>query len=306
MNAIARESVCIVIPVYNRLKTTLKCLETLQQQGNLQRYRVVVIDDGSTDGTKQAIESLYTQVTILPGNGNLWWTGAIAKGMQYAFSQGDDFFIWLNDDTLPETNTIAAMVSRCQQHSNLIVTAQCYQSQEMIYPTYGGHKKNLLSLTRLFAKPNTVIQCDCTNGNLVCFPRSAIEKIGYPNSEKFPQALADVIYTWQAKQAGFHIEILGDARAICQFNPMEANWLTSSIPMRSRWKILNSPKSNLYPRAYWHYCQFFYGILGIIPFIQAYVLLTLFTVIKIFIPLEILKQIKTIKNKITWKEQIWQ
>ncbi|MFP3345185.1 glycosyltransferase, partial [Halomonas sp. SIMBA_159] len=85
-----------IIPVHNRKNITLKCLETLKQCGDLDRYYTIVVDDGSTDGTSEAITNLYPEVTILTGDGNLWWTGAIRKGMEYAYERGAEYFIWLN------------------------------------------------------------------------------------------------------------------------------------------------------------------------------------------------------------------
>ncbi len=55
------------------------------------------------------------------------------------------------------------------------------------------------------------------SGNLVCLPRSVVEKIGYPLSKQLPHCLADIVYTWEAKKAGYELEVLGDATAVCAF-----------------------------------------------------------------------------------------
>ncbi|HAC64800.1 MAG TPA: glycosyltransferase family 2 protein [Cyanothece sp. UBA12306] len=290
----SKEPVYIIIPVHNRKLTTLNCLKTLETNGDLQRYHVIVIDDGSTDGTTQAIESLYPEVVILAGDGNLWWTGAIKKGMEYAYQQGAEYFIWLNDDTLPSQKTIFSLVSSCDKFSHKIVSGQCYATAELLIPTYGGQKKKFLSLQQLSAAPNQIIECDCMNGNLVCLPRSVVDKIGFPDSDKFPQTSADVVYTWQAKQVGFQLETLGNATAVCEFNFLEKQWLLGSIPMKKRWEILNSPKSNFYPYSYWKFCQIFYGQFSIICFIKPYIKMVIITLLRWIFPSSILKQIKTI------------
>ena len=51
-----KENVYIIIPVHNRKAITLQCLNTLKNNGDLGQYHVVVVDDGSTDGTAEAIE----------------------------------------------------------------------------------------------------------------------------------------------------------------------------------------------------------------------------------------------------------
>jgi GT2 family glycosyltransferase len=38
---------------------------------------VIVVDDGSSDRTAEEVAENYPKVTILKGDGNLWWTGAI-------------------------------------------------------------------------------------------------------------------------------------------------------------------------------------------------------------------------------------
>nr|WP_210391310.1 hypothetical protein [Synechococcus sp. PCC 7502] len=43
--------------------------------GDLAKYQVVIVDDGSGE----AIRSLYPEVILLSGDGNLWWTGAISS-----------------------------------------------------------------------------------------------------------------------------------------------------------------------------------------------------------------------------------
>jgi GT2 family glycosyltransferase len=70
--------VYIIIPVHNRKQITIACLENLNTCGDLQKYRVIVVDDGSKDGTAEAIREQYPMVEILTGDGNLWWMGAIA------------------------------------------------------------------------------------------------------------------------------------------------------------------------------------------------------------------------------------
>src|SRR5258707_4895900 len=74
----------ILIAIYNRLEITKRGLFVLFEA--LDRYRslgqgqnqfeVVVVDDGSTDGSSEWIAQNYSQVHLLSGDGNLWWSGA--------------------------------------------------------------------------------------------------------------------------------------------------------------------------------------------------------------------------------------
>lgn len=291
-------SVYIIIPVHNRKATTLRCLETLRDTGDLHRCSVVVVDDGSTDGTANAIQTAFPDVHLLKGDGNLWWTGAIKSGMEYAYSQGASHFVWLNDDTLPTPGAISLMVEACLQNPQKIVTAQCYSSSDLRAPTYGAQVKKGFSVQLLFVPEGQRHPCDCMSGNLVCLPHSLVDCIGYPPNHKLPQCLADVVYTWEAKKAGYQLEAIGDAKAICEFNPLEEGWSSNPMPMIQQWRRMRTPKSNLYPPAYWNYCLSFYGFLAPIPFATIYLKLISFTVARLFLPSSALKQLKTLKNQL--------
>lgn len=289
-------SVFIIIPVHNRKSITFSCLKHLRETGDLYCYQVVVIDDGSTDGTSAMLEEYFPEVDVLSGDGNLWWTGAIVKGMKYAIKHGADYLIWLNDDTFPSVGTIKKMVAECDEHSNSIVSAQCYSTQDMKYPTYGGHKKSRTSTRLIFTPNNRVTECDCLSGNLVCFPKVIVDQLGYPPADRLPHCLADIAYTWQAKKYGCRIKVVGNATAVCKFNPSEEGWASSPISMKSRWKEILTFKSNLYPPAFWYFCRITYNKLALFVFVRMYLNFLFFTILRSVFPVRFLQKIRSLKN----------
>ena len=75
----------IVTPVHNRKEITLQCLKSLSKinQEGLDVH-IIVVDDGSTDGTSEAIESRYPEVEVIKGDGNLWYTEGTNVGVRAA------------------------------------------------------------------------------------------------------------------------------------------------------------------------------------------------------------------------------
>lgn len=202
--------VYVIIPVHNRKETTLNCLANLKQLGDLQRYQIIVVDDGSTDGTASAIKTLYPEVKVLNGDGNLWWTGAMALGMEYAHAQGAKYFIWLNDDCLPQSQTLPSIVEFMEIHPDTIASASFYileTTDAVISSGFKGRKS-------LAANPGEVIYVDGTSGWCVGIPASVFSTIGVPEVHKFPHYGGDSMYTLKATRSGFKACLLGDATAM--------------------------------------------------------------------------------------------
>lgn len=202
-----KESVFVIIPVHNRKSITLSCLAALAQNENLERYFVVIIDDGSTDGTKQAISDSYPEVTVLRGDGNLWWTGAIARGMKYAIEQGAEYVIWLNDDCIPYPNTLSLLVEFCRSHPDTIAGAAGYLADLNCLHETGAQGRK-----RVAAKPGEVVPVDEMSGHCVCIPGSVMNQIGFPDVKRFPHYHGDSMYILKATRSGFPAYIVGDAR----------------------------------------------------------------------------------------------
>ena len=75
----------IVTPVYNRRDITLQCLKSLSRLNceGLQIHTIIV-DDGSTDGTSEAIKKDFPEVEIIKGDGNLWFSEGTNVGIRAA------------------------------------------------------------------------------------------------------------------------------------------------------------------------------------------------------------------------------
>lgn len=276
-----RQSIFIVIPVHNRKDITLKCLKNLAIQGALDDFKVLIVDDGCTDGTPAAVQAQYPQTHVITGHGNLWWTGAIEYGMRHAYAHNADYMFWLNDDTLPAPGTLNKLICFCDLHSRCIASSQCYYAG---MHTYGGQIRQRFCQIPIHAEPGEVVSCDALDGNLVCIPRSVIDDVGYPLGRHVPHYGGDNLYTWIAKQAGYDLCLLGDAISTCPNNHPKISWTLDPEPILKAWQAAASPKTRYYWWGYWHFCTRYWGILGTIVFIKPYLRLILFTVLRLMLP----------------------
>jgi GT2 family glycosyltransferase len=261
-----KQPVYIIIPVHNRKAVTLKCLKNLADNGDLDKYYVIVVDDGSTDGTSEAVHDLYPEVIILTGDGNLWWTGAIEKGMKYAYERGAHYFIWLNDDCYPHEGAIGRLTDLCSSSSKIIAGGQCYDP-DTLQKSYAGivlQKNDIIEVASLTRK---VIECDAISGHLACISRQLVQEIGYPDSQKFPHYYGDHIYTLTAKKIGYKLIIEEKATAFAKNDHPEVSWLNPDKPLLLYWQEYFTIKSSSYWRAELNYYQALFGIRGIVLYI---------------------------------------
>lgn len=89
--------VSIITALYNCLELTRRYLETLEAtlSGGAVRYEVILVDDGSTDGTREFLETLEEPYRVLLNKENLGYAGANNRGAEVA---RNPVLIFLNND----------------------------------------------------------------------------------------------------------------------------------------------------------------------------------------------------------------
>ncbi len=91
--------VSVIIPTFSRWNEAKKCLDSLVND-DCSCKTVLLVNDGSTDGTEAACTESFPEVEIVNGDGNLWWSGGINLGLNLALEKNADCIIWINDDNL--------------------------------------------------------------------------------------------------------------------------------------------------------------------------------------------------------------
>ena len=206
-----KESVYIIIPVFNRKETTLACLAKLEATGASKRYHVVVVDDASTDGTAEAIAAQYPETVVVAGDGDLWWTGGMALGMEYAAKQGAEYFIWLNDDCVPVDDALFQLVDYMRDHPHTIAAPTCYA--EMDDGSLVKQHNAFVGRSGFAASAGEVLSAEGLSGWCVGIPGEVFDEIGVPDAKKFPHYSGDDTYIYRATKAGFKACVIGDITA---------------------------------------------------------------------------------------------
>lgn len=110
------EKVGIVICNYNKKEYVKKCIESVLDS-TYKDYKIYVVDNASTDGSKAAIEETYgDKVTLLVNSENLGGSGGFDRGIRYAMEKGHELIWCLDNDVLVDENALFALVDYAAQH----------------------------------------------------------------------------------------------------------------------------------------------------------------------------------------------
>ena len=207
----------IVIPVFNRQQFTRACLLSLRQQTRTD-FRVVVVDDGSTDGTPQMLAEEFPEVTVVTGDGNMFWTAGVNAGIRRALVLGATRIMTMNNDVLALPDFVEQMLRWADRHPRAILGALELDAASG-QPVYGGERLDWRTNTRqdlLAALPPTehhgLHPVTYLPGRGLLIPLEVIEAIGLFDEKRLPHYLADFDYTSVARRHGFPVFCNYDAR----------------------------------------------------------------------------------------------
>ncbi|MBD1908906.1 glycosyltransferase family 2 protein [Funiculus sociatus GB2-A5] len=244
-------SIAILITCYNRKPKTLASLEALFNQVLPADFELCVylVDDGSTDGTTEAVSHTYPQVKIIEGNGNLFWNGGMRMAFSEAIKHNHNYHLWLNDDTLIYPDALSKMLATSQRlaeqgYAPVIVTGAT-RDPETNTVSYGGVERNTWwhpFKFRWLEPGEEPTRCDTMHGNCVLIPREIYQTIGNLDPD-FRHYAGDFDYGLRAKQKGYTVWLAPGYIGTCSGNPLYANWMDSNLPIRERWQKAEQPKN---------------------------------------------------------------
>jgi GT2 family glycosyltransferase len=107
--------ICIVVLNWNGCEDTLECLRSLEGL-NYARYKVLVVDNGSSDQSVASIRATFPNVDLLQTGQNLGFSGGNNAGIKQALEFGADFVLLLNNDTVVDPNLLNAFAAAAKQY----------------------------------------------------------------------------------------------------------------------------------------------------------------------------------------------
>ncbi len=241
----------VIMACHNRRSHTLACLRALEQQtldGEV-TLSVFLLDDGSTDGTSQAVGEEFPDVRILPGDGSLYWNRGMFQSFSAAIEQGFDYYLWLNDDSILYPNALQTLIRShrllSQQGDGASIIGSAMQDPDTGAFSYGGVRRHRSKLGRVrlerIAPTDELTPCHATNGNCVLIPDAVVRKVGNLDPV-FLHRWGDHDYCFRALKAGCTVWLAPGYLGQCKENPIAGTWEDRSLPALERIRKLNSPQ----------------------------------------------------------------
>ena len=237
---------------YNRRDLTIKCLEHLFSQsfsaGSQVRIDAFLMDDGSTDGTAEAVRTHFPDVKVLEGDGSLFWNGGMHAAFAEALKNDYDYYLWLNDDTFLYPEALAKLLTAHQQlqeqgnYRSVVIGSTLDPDTQQF--SYGGFQQSgKVSPLKLTSVPpdGTLRECTTMCGNCVLIPHDVAESVGNIDPS-FGHRWGDTDYGLRTRQQGGTVWIAPHYVGTCRANELAEAWTDDSLTLGEKIKTFHSIK----------------------------------------------------------------
>jgi len=265
---------------FNRRINTLSSLKDLHKQELPEGVFLshVLVDDGSTDGTVNAIKNYYPNVEIINGTGYLYWAGGMRYAWDYSVSKKSfDYLFVYNDDIHLYKDAIQNLLISANEVDydgkgvNVIVGS--FSNSTKKYTTYGGLVRNSWHPLRfeLIPAPIKMITVDTLNMNGVLISSKTLNTVGFLSSDYIHKG-ADFEYGLKLRKKGGKVWVVPGYIGTCERNSSMGTSDELGISKIEKIKRLTSLKEQpLLQRAkyYKKYAGSFWFFLWLAPYFKA-------------------------------------
>ena len=210
-------TVHVLMPVFNRLDLTQLMINCLRSQNLEEPISIVVIDDGSTDGTAEYLR-IQGDITVLQGNGSLWWGGAIDLGLRHLFAQAHDadWVMMVNNDTSIDKNFTQKLLSLAKRHApaavgSVIVNKESPYQCLSLGPRIDAWRCRVGDLLDTPMSDHMAsldfFQVDALSGRGVIYPLLALKQVEGMRTFWLPHYMADFELSLRVKAAGWQLVV---------------------------------------------------------------------------------------------------
>ncbi len=235
----------VLIPFFNRKQLTLECLESFSKQ-TYSDYSITLVDDGSTNGSSEAIQSRFPNVEIIKTKGGLWWAESLNVGLKTILPRAglNGFVLIINQDTAVKEDYLKKMLKASEESGRALV------GSTLKSPSGETIKKSTSVDWDRFTFSNSSGKIDLLPTRGILIPVEVFQKIGL-FTPLLPHHGADINFSMKAKRAGFNLVLSSEAVVYNKEDAGDKSWSfwyrqfgrrsSSNVGMNIMLALLNAP-----------------------------------------------------------------
>lgn len=203
----------VIILNYNGKKDTLECIASLKKSSFLD-FQLLIIDNGSTDGSVESLRKYDPKIPILEMKQNLGFAGGNNEGISWALSKGAEWIFLLNNDTIVDPDCLKKFIEATQKKPEVkIFGAKIYSHQNpWIIDHLGGYfdleKAECFSYAKNEKEDHvsfeTMQAVDYVCGASIWIHKKVFQEIGLLESDFF-LFWEETDFCFRAKRKGFEV-----------------------------------------------------------------------------------------------------
>lgn len=231
--------IAALLTCHNRKNKTLQCLRSMaaQELPSGTQLNVTLVDDGSTDGTSDAVLNEFPATKILHGDGSLYWCGGMRVAWSSAAQQRPDYFLLANDDTLLDRIAVSQLLDIALTPNTRKIAVAAIRDPETGIRTYGGIRGENSAVD----VSGSLEKCDTFNANAVLIPKIVHDELGIFH-HAYTHGMGDFDFGYLASRRGIQVIQSAATLGTCSRNPLVGTWRDSSLSRKERLRNLQSPK----------------------------------------------------------------
>jgi len=240
---VAKPLIVAIMTCHNRRELTRRALQSWFGQADATvELGAVLVDDGSTDATGDAVRQEYPDVQVVQGDGTLFWAAGMALAERHARLLAPDALVWLNDDVLLAEDCLRELRRVSGLRSPAAVVAGALADPNTRAFSYGGFAPTRWHPLRgrVVAPTGHLQDIAAAHGNLLYVPRAALQRAAIDGA--FEHSYADFDYTLRLTTLGHPVVLTPYSVGWCATATTSRGRPNLALPLRKRLSTLNSPR----------------------------------------------------------------
>ena len=168
--------VLVVVVSWNAMQWIDRCLGSVANCGA--KADVMVVDNSSTDGTRDRIREKFPQVKLVESGGNLGFGAANNIGFRYALEHGYDYVYLMNQDAWMEKNCLSRLLAAAREEFAVLSPVQKSANGKLDPRFKRKCGKRLKMIKHIAADDTLVVKVPFVMAAHWFIPTSVVRKVG--------------------------------------------------------------------------------------------------------------------------------